>query len=934
MISVYERYEMMKKLLSVILAAVMLAGASAFALPASAEGEGGGLIETVRPEMNVVSPLAVVQSVSGPDAYRDALSGEGAPPIILVNGDEVSDFGELFTLCAAAPSVPNVRITDAEQADSILAAADALGFDDITVISPDASLLARIREGRSVIRTGLEVTLPGDAITSKEANGIRLAVRGAPATFCVIGPEHATLRNVRELQALALAVWIKLDPADPAAVAAAVNSGANGLITDDRQSAISTINEFFEPGTLARTPLIIGHRGYPAIEPDNTIESFRAALDNGADIFEIDVHISADGHVIVMHDGDIRGMTNYAGDLSIEQMTLEEIKSYNIVSSVYSPGKYRIGDITDLKVPTFDEVLDLLAEYPERRVFVELKGENPATVAEASRLIRERGMEDQVDVISFSGYLLGETVAEGNMPGMSTGFLGGASGAEGIVAEVLRDLFNGIAAAQRVMSTINYSSIHDREYFAAANDRGMTVWPWTYNTFSNDRAFFMGSGGITTDDPGWAADMFKFITSEPVEVGLGKKVDAPVSGTTYKDEKIGIAPYKIRMKVISGDAAEVENGRIIGARVGTSQVVCSVTALTADGSEYVLSCGPVTVTVTENGPGVGRETHDVDVYDPVPAVWDGDVVYVSHLNANNETYYDAMIVTDTGWAHSVGDIDDVNPGVIKHYVMYEVENRDGKYIATKYVKGTGLFSYRAPDPKDGFLLFLCRRNRSYEMALGGKLLGRELIPDGFLLYKDFAIDSEKDPEHVKKLEVHRVENASGFSDVKDSAFYADPVVWAVYMGITSGTGKTAFSPGDPCTRAQAVTFLWRAAGSPAPSSDENPFEDVTESKYYYDAVLWAVEQGVTNGTDATHFSPDTPCTRGQIVTFLRRSAGSPEPQSEANPFADVKDGAFYRDAVLWAVENGVTKGTDATHFSPNDNCTRGQIVTFLYRNAK
>ncbi|MGI5875169.1 MAG: S-layer homology domain-containing protein [Bacillota bacterium] len=170
-----------------------------------------------------------------------------------------------------------------------------------------------------------------------------------------------------------------------------------------------------------------------------------------------------------------------------------------------------------------------------------------------------------------------------------------------------------------------------------------------------------------------------------------------------------------------------------------------------------------------------------------------------------------------------------------------------------------------------------------------------------------------------------------FVDVKEGAFYYDAVAWAVANGITNGTDAAHFSPAGECTRGQVVTFLWRAAGSPEPTSADNPFADVKEGKFYYNAVLWAVENGITNGTDATHFSPDATCTRGQVVTFQWRAAGSPAPQGSNNPFVDVKAGAFYENAVLWAVANGVTNGTDDTHFSPNDTCTRGQVVTFLFR---
>ena len=169
-----------------------------------------------------------------------------------------------------------------------------------------------------------------------------------------------------------------------------------------------------------------------------------------------------------------------------------------------------------------------------------------------------------------------------------------------------------------------------------------------------------------------------------------------------------------------------------------------------------------------------------------------------------------------------------------------------------------------------------------------------------------------------------------FVDVPADAYYYDAVLWAAKNGITGGTDAVHFSPNATCTRAQAVTFLWRAAGSPAPKSEVNPFTDVKADAYYYDAVLWAVEQGITSGTSAATFSPDATCTRGQIVTFLWRSQKSPASDS-VNPFTDVAADAYYANAVLWAAENGITGGTTATTFSPNNDCTRAQIVTFLYR---
>ena len=172
-----------------------------------------------------------------------------------------------------------------------------------------------------------------------------------------------------------------------------------------------------------------------------------------------------------------------------------------------------------------------------------------------------------------------------------------------------------------------------------------------------------------------------------------------------------------------------------------------------------------------------------------------------------------------------------------------------------------------------------------------------------------------------------------FVDVATGSYYEDAVDWAVENGITKGTDDTHFSPDGICTRAQAVTFLWRAAGSPEPETRAMPFTDIPVGSYYYDAVLWAVENGIAKGTSDTTFSPNMTCTRAQIVTFLWRSEKSPA-AGTANPFADVKSAAYYADAVLWAVKENIAKGTTNTTFSPDADCTRAQIVTFLWRCKK
>lgn len=172
-----------------------------------------------------------------------------------------------------------------------------------------------------------------------------------------------------------------------------------------------------------------------------------------------------------------------------------------------------------------------------------------------------------------------------------------------------------------------------------------------------------------------------------------------------------------------------------------------------------------------------------------------------------------------------------------------------------------------------------------------------------------------------------------FEDIPWDVFYTTPVLWAATVGITRGIDETHFAPDQPCTRAQVVTFLWRRAGKPTPQSRENPFTDVPAGSFFEQAVLWAYETGITTGTDSTLFSPELICNRAQVVTFLHRFRGCPEPFRNG-AFADVPEGSFFHKAVLWAAQTEITLGMDNGLFCPELTCNRAQIVTFLYRDAK
>ena len=170
-----------------------------------------------------------------------------------------------------------------------------------------------------------------------------------------------------------------------------------------------------------------------------------------------------------------------------------------------------------------------------------------------------------------------------------------------------------------------------------------------------------------------------------------------------------------------------------------------------------------------------------------------------------------------------------------------------------------------------------------------------------------------------------------FTDVADKAFYCVPVYWAKLNDITSGTSDTTYSPGKPCTRGQMAAFLWRMKGSPEPARTDY-FEDVPSGSDFAKAIVWAKESGITSGTSDTTYSPDQPCTRGQMALFLWRLNGSPEPEGTGY-FTDVSTDSGFADAVAWAKENDITSGTAATTYSPGQPCTRGEMATFLWRQS-
>lgn len=561
---------------------------------ASAKTVDSGLIlteEVASPLRNVVT---AVSEVEGGDVTA-ALSSDSPPTVLLVNSKTLDDVATFLTACMDGGVIPMLQIDNTDEVNRVVVAVTDTKCKDLSVISADTEVLKLVRNRKILLRTGLILTLESDTLTSQEAHVVRQAVRGAPATFCVVDSAYASKQLVTELQELCMAVWVRVaDQEEPRLwdieAVRAVTSGANAVITSDAAAFRALVDATFAENTMTRLPIMIGHRGNPSQAPENSLTGFLTAFDNGADIFEIDVEITKDGEIIIMHDDTLNRTTNYTGDKRIGDMTLQEIKEYRLLALD--------GTVSDETVPTLREVLEAFKEL-DCRIFVEFKGYNENNVKATADIIKEYGMEDRVNVISFNTDLI--TMTQKELDGMSTGFLHAPSALTPTQATALEALFPSITQAQTYNSTINPSSgVVSRSYFEAANARGLTVWPWTYTEGSNTKAFLLAPNGITTDDVQWARDLPKELTAtaEQKSIAIDKQWELDVHTVSYGRAEEYVGAVDRIVTVIDGeDCITVDEGTIRGVKSGEATVIVGYKTTLPSGAEYVLYSQPITVKV-------------------------------------------------------------------------------------------------------------------------------------------------------------------------------------------------------------------------------------------------------------------------------------------------------------------------------------------------
>ncbi len=606
----------MKKTLSLILSLAMVLSVLVAIPVASVNADEAkvvsGLINNSHAELNIKTPIANIQKVSD---FSTGLTGSA-----LFDATELKNIETTLSSCLANAVLPTFSVDNAEEADALLAAMKATGCTDANVITAYPALAEYIRKQNTNIRTGIILSDVLDygktSLTSKEANDIRIMVRSAPATFCVIDSDNASRELISSLRALSVAVWVNITAKAGTnrfnvEVINAVAAGANGVITESSASVNTLVNKHFVANTLAHTPLIVGHKGNHGIVAGNTMASFESAVNNGADAIELDVVFTKDNKVVVAHGPTINKDTNATTATYYTDLTFEQTQQYYALN--------KDGTVSSYKLSLFSDVLKKF-KGTDVVIFLEFKTGNADNVKTTMDLIKAEGMENQVVVIAFGANHL--DYSQENIPGMSTAYLWALAGINKVadMTQALTELAAPLKTAQQHNSIVSpsYGAIGPSgNYFSQALvDRGMTSWPWT-SELTNSRTpvelgFFSGCDGVTTDDAQWSKDMVKYMTASDIKLALNASVSTNIASVfTYGGKETKLSASDVIYSVISGEKyIEIKNGQITGKQNGVANVIFGYKTKTTNGSEYVVYSQPVEITV---GSGAAEKINHIAI---------------------------------------------------------------------------------------------------------------------------------------------------------------------------------------------------------------------------------------------------------------------------------------------------------------------------------
>ena len=551
------------------------------------------LIAVEHTTTNLLNSVTNVATVSEAD-LEALLSGETKPNSVLVKYESITaeKLDALYEICNEKGVIPGVYVNSEQDGTALTEWCSANNFWDINVASENGDLLKAIRNKKNVLRTILFL----NDIEGKTAQQIRELVRGYAVNVLAIPADASAKATVAALQELHVTVWSVGTDIDKIDAAWMIASGANGMVSDNHPLITTVMCDVFGKNALTKTPSIIGHRGNPSQAPENSIEGYLTAVQNGATEVETDIYLTKDGEIIIMHDNTLNRTTNYTGTKTVPQMTLEEIREYRLLN--------KDGSVSDAPVPTLKEMFEALKDTDVYYV-IELKSGDETMVPVLYDLIKEYNVQHRVNIISFSGPVLKKTYDVD--PIISAGYLSGSLTATAADMEALRiNAFQLIKNAQvyNASVNINYANI-SKEFYTILNDRGVTLWPWTFSTgtsmaFYNE--FLWGVDGLTTDDAQLTKNTVMDFNVDKIGANTmapGNTMEVKAEITTYgrvttNAEGVNIVWLTENMGASYDPATGIFTA---GSAEGKVAFMLSYSAKLPNGKEYVLYSQPVTVDI-------------------------------------------------------------------------------------------------------------------------------------------------------------------------------------------------------------------------------------------------------------------------------------------------------------------------------------------------
>lgn len=550
---------------------------------------------------NIMNSVANVAFVDNADSLSKLANAHSA--ILRVSGDNVvdKDGNTMFALTELYDKIGNniipiLYVKTNEDADSVVKYISSLKRNfDFSVMSDDPAVVKRARQKNSRIRGIIDLTGKYTSLlTAKDISELRLIVNSSLAKTALLDMSCLDKETVLQLQSLNVNVWVS--DKNFSSVTDGVRllvSGANGVVTNDA-NVIAAAYEFFDNTAMTRTPFIIGHRGNPTNAPENSIASYVKAWENGADIVETDIYLSADNEIVIMHDGDISRTTDGRGN--IESMTVAQLQQYHVWAGSATFQKQYPNEV----IPTLRDMFEALKDT-DVKIFIEIKSGKAAICSKLVELINEYNFSERVCIITFNAAQI--TNMQKVAPQITCGYLLSGPGASTSPEEAGEQVYQILSTVQPYNASYNPSfSNQSEEFIDACTERGLAVWPWTYASGSKEafcNAFRWGYNGLTTNDCQLTAKTVRIINSavDSLELNNGEESEIEISGRTY-DRTVTNVSRKSEMVVLEGEGVVTfEKGVITAAKEGKAVVMFKFTSRLIDGNKYTLYTSPVEINV-------------------------------------------------------------------------------------------------------------------------------------------------------------------------------------------------------------------------------------------------------------------------------------------------------------------------------------------------